>query len=275
MNRILNKTVNIKENMTKCPLHCQGTVTHTDIESILFWVNIVYMFAKSKNDIQPHVILVGTHLNKLPKQNRDEIVNKCFRQIRCKLADSPLKDIVSTKESLVDNTKPSNPGYAQIQAEVFRLAQLQPHWGEQTPSKWLPLDREIQCAKESGFKVISVRQIKELNTGLEINISDDQELHMFLQFLHNTGEILFFSESILRDYIVLDHVWLIDALKAIITADQFAIRSAKHAGKWKRFCETGIIKHSTLVVIFKANVDDPALFENHMLVIRLRKSFYS
>ena len=274
VSRILNKTVNIEETYkTKCPLHCQSTATHTDIESILFWLNIVYMFAESKHDIQPHVILVGTHLDKLPKQNRDEICNRCFREIRCTLADSPLTDILSTKEFLVDNTKPSNPGYAQIQAEIFRLAQLQPYWGEQTPSKWLPLDREIQCKKESGVKVLSVRQIKELNNMLEITMSDDRELQMFLQNLHNTGEILFFNESILRDYIVLDPVWLIDALKAIITADQFAIRSPKYAGKWKSFCETGIIKHSIILAIFKENVEDPALLENHTLVIRLMEKF--
>ena len=114
------------------------------------------------------------------------------------------------------------------------MAKIQPHWGEETPSKWLPLDREVQCANEPGLKVLSVRQIKELNSGLEVNISDGTELLMFLEFLHDTGEIIFFNEPTLRDFIVLDPVWLIDALKAIITADQFAIRSPVHVDKRKK-----------------------------------------
>ena len=175
----------------------RGTVSDTD--SIFFWLNIAYMFAASKRNINPHVILVGTHADKLPKENRDKIVEKCFREIRCLLADSPLKNILSEKEYVVDNTKKDDPCFAQLQTEIFSLARLQPHWGEQTPSRWLPLDREIQSAKDSGLKVLSIGQVRELNAGLEVNISEGAELEMFLQFLHDTGEILYFNEPTLGD----------------------------------------------------------------------------
>ena len=245
----------------------------TDMDSIFFWLNILYMCAASKGNIYPHVVLVGTHADKLPKANRDEIAAKCFREIRCSVADSPLKHILSDKEYVVDNTKKGDPCFAQIQSEIFNLARLQPHWGEQTPSRWLPLEREIQSAKDSGLKVISIGQVRKLNSGLEVNIPEDTELEMFLQFLHDTGEILYFNEPTLRDYVILDPVWLIDALKAVITADQFAIRSPKQADKWIRFCETGIINQSTIIAIFKENTDDPALFENYEHILRLMEKF--
>ena len=95
---------------------------------------------------------------------------------------------------------------------------------------------------------------------------------MCLQFIHDTGEILYFNEPTLRD-VVLDPVWLIDALKAVITADQFAIRSPNQADKWKRFCETGIINQSTIMAIFKENTNDPTLFENYEHVLRLMEKF--
>ena len=242
-------------------------------DSILFWLNSVNMFAKSKTQIEPKCILVGPHVDKLPKENRNKVVGMCFRDIRLSLVDSPLKTVLSDKEYVVDNTVVTDPGYAQIQAEILRLAQLQPHWGKQTPSKWLQLDREIQCAKESGLRVMSVRQIKEHNARLELSLSDDGEVELFLQFLHDTGEILFFNEVILRNYIVLDPIWLVDGVKTIITVDQFALRSPKHAETWERFCETGIIKHSTIVAIFKENTVDTTLFENHNLVLRLLEKF--
>ena len=249
----------------------RGSVT--DMDSIFFWLNILYMCAASKGNIYPHVVLVGTHADKLPKANRDDIAAKCFREIRCSVADSPLKHILSDKEYVVDNTKKGDPCFAQLQSEIFKLARLQPHWGEPTPSRWLPLEREIQSAKDSGLKVISIGQVRKLNSGLEVNIPEDTELEMFLQFLHDTGEILYFNEPTLRDYVVLDPVWLIDALKAVITADQFAIRSPKQADKWKRFCETGIINQSTIIAIFKENTDDPALFKNYEHILRLMEKF--
>ena len=249
----------------------QGTVS--DVDSIFFWLNIVYMFAATKRHIHPHVILVGTHADKLPKANRDQVAEMCFREIRSLLADSPLKHILSDKEFVVDNTKKTDPCFSQLQAEIFALAQQQPNWGIQTPSRWLPLEREIQHAKDSGLKVIPIGKIREINSRLEVRIPDDAELQRFLQFLHDTGEMIFFNEPTLRDRVVLDPVWLIDALKALITADRFAIRSTNHADKWKRFCETGIIHKTTITAIFKENADDPALVENSEHVLRLMEKF--
>lgn len=111
------------------------------------------MFAALKGGFHPHVLLVGTHIDKLPKTKRDQIVEECFRELRCSLAETPLKDILSQQEFVVDNTKKNDESFAQIKAEILRLAKLQPHWGEKTPTKWLPLDRELQCLKEDGLKV--------------------------------------------------------------------------------------------------------------------------
>ena len=249
----------------------QGSVS--DLDSIFFWLNILYMFAASKQHIHPHVILVGTHADKLPKANRDQVADMCFREIRSLLADSPLKHILSDKEFVVDNTKKTDPCFTQLQTEIFDLARLQPYWGIKTPSRWLPLDREIRNAKDSGLKVLSLGKIRDLNSRLEIKIPDDVELQMFLKFSHDSGEIIYFNELTLRDYVVLDPVWLIDALKALITADRFAIRSSKHADKWKRFCETGTIHKKTIIAIFKENTNDPALFENSEHILRLMEKF--
>ena len=44
---------------------------------------------------------------------------------------------------------------------------------------------------------------------------------------------------------MLDQVWLVDALKMIITAEQFALRIPKLAEKWKDF-QSGVIERSTI-----------------------------
>ena len=270
----LNKFNTDRRTRTVDEVHTSGNgeVHITDMESIFFWLNIVYMFAISKQNIRPHVILVGTHADMLPKASHDQVAASCFREIRSLLANSPLKQILSDKEFVVDNTKKTDPCFNQLQTEILNLAQLQAYWGVQTPSRWLLLEREIHHAKDSGLKVLSIGKIRGLNSGLEIQIPDEEELQMFLQFLHDSGEVIYFNEPTLKDYIVLDPVWLIDALKAFITADRFAIRSPKHADKWKLFCETGIVHKSTIIDIFKEN-KDLALLKNSEHVLRLMEKF--
>ena len=114
---------------------------------------MIYLFAALKKNIKPQVILVGTHYDKLPKPERDTMVEKFLRELRCELATTPLKELVSY-DFIVDNSKKEDDKFSAIKEEIFRLAKLQPDWGKKTPSKWLPLERELQCLKESGLKVI-------------------------------------------------------------------------------------------------------------------------
>ena len=114
------------------------------------------MFTAFKPDLNPHVILVGTHGDRIPKEKRDTIAASFFREFRSAIAGSPLNVILSKTEFIVDNTKKSNEVYSQLKTEIFELAKLQSSWGEKTPLKWLPLDREVQRLKEIGFKVKTI-----------------------------------------------------------------------------------------------------------------------
>ena len=61
----------------------------------------------------------------------------------------------------------------------------------------------MQGLKESGLKVLSMEELIEINSGLDLQVSDEIEMEMLLQFLHNTGEIIFFGDKVLRIFIVL------------------------------------------------------------------------
>ena len=113
---------------------------------------MIYLFAALKKNIKPQVILVGTHKDKLSKPEHNALIQKFMRELRCELATTPLKELVSN-DFVVDNSRKDDENFSEIKAEIFRLAKLQPDWGKKTPSKWLPLERELQCLKESGLKV--------------------------------------------------------------------------------------------------------------------------
>ena len=111
------------------------------------------MFASIKKDIQPHVLLVGTHADKLPTKDRESIIKQLFDGFRQTIEDTPFNSILRPKEFDVDNTKQDDPVYTKIKKEIFEVAQSLPNWGEKTPSTWLPLEREIQLLKDKCQKV--------------------------------------------------------------------------------------------------------------------------
>ena len=111
------------------------------------------MFASINKDVQPHVLLVGTHADKLPRKDRETIIKQIFHEFRDSIVDSPFCSILAQCEYAVDNTIKKNPVYLRLKDKIFEVAKSLPNWGEKTPTKWLPLDREIQYLKESGHKV--------------------------------------------------------------------------------------------------------------------------
>ena len=42
------------------------------------------------------------------------------------------------------------------------------------------------------LKVLSLDELRDINGGLDLQVDTDAEMEMFLQFLHDTGEIIFF-----------------------------------------------------------------------------------
>ena len=116
-------------------------------------MNVIYLFAAQKDGIYPQVILVGTHKDKLPKTDRSKIIEQCFKDLRREIADTPLKEILSQVEVAVDNTRKTDESFSKLKEEILHLARLQPQWGQKTPTKWLPLNRELQYLKEDGLKV--------------------------------------------------------------------------------------------------------------------------
>ena len=102
MNKMLNPSKERILNINDTKTCCECTIASLETDTILFWLKTVIMFATPKDKHLPQVILVGTHSDKLPRENRDEIVSKCFLEIRCSL---PLKCLLSTKEYVVNTNR--------------------------------------------------------------------------------------------------------------------------------------------------------------------------
>ncbi|KAL3889711.1 hypothetical protein ACJMK2_002040, partial [Sinanodonta woodiana] len=66
--------------------------------------------------------------------------------------------------------------------------------------------------------VVSQSTVEHLSNEGTVRIEQSEELDLFLRYLHETGTIIYFSIKVLRDNILLDPKWMIDALKLLINA---------------------------------------------------------
>ena len=99
--KVLNdKTTQVNESLSDF----RSNATMSENYSNLFQFKIVYMFATFKCCIHSQVILVGTHVGKLPKENRSDVIYRCFRDIKGAVADSSLNSIVDrTEQNFIDS----------------------------------------------------------------------------------------------------------------------------------------------------------------------------
>ncbi|KAL3888485.1 hypothetical protein ACJMK2_000852 [Sinanodonta woodiana] len=192
---------------TKCEVH----------ELVEVWLNSIHVCAESPEADSPPVILVGTHVDKIAQGKQHEIYTRYFKEIRSYLKDKPTRFHLIDEDFAFDNTVVDRK-LEDLKRKIVEIASQQSYWGEKIPARWIPLEQELMKHKAAGEKVISYEDIEKINKKGSIPIEKSEELDLFLRYLHETGTIIYFNIAILRDNIVLDPTWLIDALKTLINA---------------------------------------------------------
>lgn len=72
---------------------------------------------------------------------------------------------------------------------------------------------------------------------------NDEEISKMLEFFHRVGSVLYFKEDNLKDYIILDTQWFLEAFKCII---QYPLHVTDTHSKRKHFYETGELEEEEL-----------------------------
>ncbi|KAK3590784.1 hypothetical protein CHS0354_038722 [Potamilus streckersoni] len=227
------------EGMKLCKVH----------DMIEIWLNSIHSCTPSTDSGIPVVILVGTHLDKIPENSRQQVINEYFRKIRYMLKDKPT--ILHLVDDIaIDNTQcDSNLKLEELKRRILELAKEQRHWGEERPARWIPLEQAIMTLKVSGVKVAPLSLVQEINRSGSVRI-DNKELDLFLRFQHEIGTVLYFSVEGLREKIMLDPQWIIDALKSLITAEDFIRQKPLITRKWYEFKDKGKLTYELLDVIW-------------------------
>ncbi|KAL3888901.1 hypothetical protein ACJMK2_001261, partial [Sinanodonta woodiana] len=167
----------------------------------------------------------------------------------------------------IDNTQ-CDPSLEKLKRRIFELAEKQPHWGEEKPARWIPLEEAIMKIKASGVKVAPLSLIEEINRSSSIKIKDRRELEVFLNFQHDIGTILYFNAEGLKDTVVLDPQWMIDALKSLITDHRFIEQNPTITKEWYAFNNKGKLTHELIDAIWTKK-EKPDFHDNKEYLILL------
>ncbi|KAK3595401.1 hypothetical protein CHS0354_008835 [Potamilus streckersoni] len=246
-----------REGIKPCKVH--------DLAEI--WLNSIHSCAPSPQAGIPPVILVGTHMDKIPQESRQEVCESVFNQLRYELQDKPTRFHLTDEDFAIDNTF-LDPRLEDLKKKIVQLASQQPYWGEEVPARWLPLEQVLMKLKASGIKVIPYSLVECLNKAGAVQIETREELDLFLRFLHEMGTILFFNTDVLKEKIVLDPQWLIDALKSLITAEMFILKKPAIIDKWCEFKKKGKLTQELIDAIWTKD-KNPDLHDNkeHILLL--------
>ncbi|XP_062617497.1 uncharacterized protein LOC134279152 [Saccostrea cucullata] len=204
--------------------------------------------AAMKNDNKPSeqapLILIATHAEEKTKKD----VEDYFRDLR---------DKFPTMSVHIDYTNAFCTGYwgqnsnlDEIKNGIIKVVKTLPNWGKRIPLSWFYIETLLR--KISSWKIIKTDQLLQRcgTSGVKVERKDD--LITPLLFLHNTGVVLFFDEENLRDFIILDVQWFVDAFKNIITDENHAKRDIPQDlyEKWKMFNNNGLLTGSLLSSIW-------------------------
>jgi len=185
--------------------------------------NIPYLVSTPGSNNDSYICLVGTHADKVPKDDVAITENKLVRLVN----STQCQASVWYKEDgailfPVDNTTAGSEETEDPVANILRTriemvaAKRDVH---EVPITWMLLQLEIHfICYEKQKTYITVKECVEVarNTGL---ISNKAEVKSVLLYYHYLRVLIYFQDVPgLCDYVIVDHQWWFDKLSGIITA---------------------------------------------------------
>ena len=139
--------------------------------------------------------------------------------------------------------KESNKNVNDFKQCLVSTVKKQSHWGEKVPISWTKLESVFTKLKE-GNKVFPFSSL--LGNVLQTNglgINSEEDLINALTFFNETGVILFRSE--IKDIIILDVQWFVDAFKCIIL-DEEHMKEKRYLDDFDELIKFGLLSNNLL-----------------------------
>lgn len=170
----------------------------------------------------------------------------------------------------VSNTEDSDTVFTEIRKEISRQAMFMKDWGSDCPLNWLLFQQVLEHLRESGVPICTTVKLSKIAKHNDIGITSDAELKLCLQFCHDNGTVIYFEEENLRDHVILDPKWLVDAFKCFVSDKFEAVIT--FSDDWQQLTETGQLTDKLISDLLKKE-PHLNLFENKTHLLEVMKRF--
>nr|XP_022292748.1 probable serine/threonine-protein kinase roco6 [Crassostrea virginica] len=230
-------------NNSKEEIYCSRFESWTYEDFYRFWLQSIDSFCETDTS----VIVVGTHAEGKSKQDCDSF----FEKFIALFGDYHLRRHLHKRRcfaiSLPENGKMMEE-LSDLKKAIVKVVENQHYWKRIVKPASAILEHIIQEKKMS--RTIHKKELFKLNNTLDsVFRLDDSEITTLLKHLHQAGTLLYFEEPALKDTIILDVQWLVDAFKSIL---EYYV-GIEHANDSiiQKFRETGELDEKDLLNIWK------------------------
>lgn len=143
---------------------------------------------------------------------------------------------------------------------ISKLAKQMKDWGTKIPIKWLLFQQVIEKLKENNIPVSTTEKVQQIANNEKIGITDDTDFQNCLQYFHDIGTIIYYNEKGLKENIILDPKWLVDAFKCLVSDK--VDTDITFQPEWETLNDTGELSRSLLSKLLSRKKSD---YTNHFL----------
>ena len=192
-----------------------------------------------------------THTDLIVAEKPSQYIETYIKNVRDTVEGKPYVAYI-TKENifLVDNKTGPNHRFNDVRRELFDSIIKQPTTGMERPLRWLKLEADVlEKANYEGQPYLHISKVNELASAL---VMDDHEVESFLKFHHVLGNLVYYKEPKLKDFIITNPQWLLDMFKTLITPHEFFKRRQLQPDILQQL-KKGTVSEKTLQVLWKGN----------------------
>ncbi|XP_045167059.2 probable serine/threonine-protein kinase roco6 [Mercenaria mercenaria] len=239
----------------------------TDLRTCLkFWVGSVHAFVGTEDGNVPKIILVGTHKADFPSNS--DIEDK-FDKVLDIFIRTKARNHIYTQPFAVENTDPDDRSITEIKKAIFDIG-LEKAKSSKVPAKWIQLEVALNEMRHVR-KLVKFKDVVDLDASTDSPIKDELQLKIFLKYHHAKGTLVYFDEDKLREFVVIDPQFLVDAFKCIITSKRFCKWRSNLHDLWEKLMETAVLEKYLLNKVWEQDKTHPFMEHRDILLAFLQR----
>lgn len=170
----------------------------------------------------------------------------------------------------VSNTEDNEDVFEEIRQCISSQAMNMRDWGKHCPLKWLLFQQVLGKLKDTNVNISKTKTLLEIAKHENICINQDEDVKQCLQYCHDIGTVVYFNEENLKDYVILDPKWLVNAFRCLVSDKIGDVILA--SDDWQTLRETGELTDLLISGLFRK---EPKLkfLENKTHLIEVMKRF--